>query len=123
MKGDINPNCQPGTGCRACPKLAAQKGTAMKRPLGDGGNGSSKFDISAHDMAGWVRVLAGKTGTIPEDLPAYLSRHLTNWFRQRPHLRSRCVLPVNKDGNTVELHAWYDQVLFNDLTTQEQQDG
>jgi hypothetical protein len=95
----------------------------MKRPLGDGGNGSSKFDIGAHDMGGWVRIIAGKTGTIPEELPAFLSLHLTNWLRQRPDLGLRCVLPVNKDGNTVEFHAWYDQVLFNDLTTQEQQDG
>jgi hypothetical protein len=88
----------------------------MKHRMGDG-NGSGKFDIGAHDMGGWERVIAGP-GTHPPDLPAFLSHHLTNWFRQRPHLRMRCVLPINKDGSTVELHAWYDAVLFPDLTQQ-----
>ena len=98
----------------------------MKNRTGDG-NGSGKFDLGIHDLGGWVRAVAGP-GTHPPDLAALLSLHLTNWFRQHPHLRMRCVLPVNKDGNTVELHAWYDAVLFPDLTSQgrpqgEQQEG
>jgi hypothetical protein len=27
--------------------------------------------------------------------------------------------PVNKDGETVELHAWYDMVLFPDVSGKE----
>jgi hypothetical protein len=49
---------------------------------------------------------------LPEDLAVYLSQALTEWFRQRPHLRMRCVLPITRDGKTVELHAWYDAHLF-----------
>jgi hypothetical protein len=40
--------------------------------------------------------------------------HLTACFRANPHLRIRCVVPINRDGDTVELHAWYDQVHFGD---------
>jgi hypothetical protein len=41
---------------------------------------------------------------------------VTQWFRSRPHLRLLCVLPVNKGGDTVELHVWYEQHLFPDLS-------
>jgi hypothetical protein len=77
----------------------------------DGGNGSGKFDIGHHDMGGWVRVCAGN-GNLPDDLPIFLSQALTDWFRQRPHLHLHCVVPIQQDGNTVELHAWYDAHLF-----------
>ena len=76
-----------------------------------GGNGSGKFEIGYHDMGGWVRVCAGKHN-LPDDLAVYLSQALSDWFRQRPHLRMRCAVPIQRDGNTVELHAWYDAHLF-----------
>lgn len=75
------------------------------------GNGSGKFEIGQHDMGGWVRICAGRQN-LPEDLPVYLSQALSDWFRQRPHLHMRCVVPIQRDGNTVELHAWYDAHLF-----------
>jgi hypothetical protein len=81
----------------------------MKPP---GGNGSSKFEIGQHDMGGWVRIRLGRGGAIPDDLPVFLSSALTDWFRQRPNLRLRCVVPIQKGGDTVELHAWYDAHLF-----------
>jgi len=46
----------------------------------------------------------------------FLSHALTEWFRQRPHLHLRCVAPIAKNGSTVELHAWYDQHVFRDLS-------
>ena len=46
----------------------------------------------------------------------FLSHSLTKWFRDRPHLRVRFVVPVNRDCDTVELHAWYDQMLFPDIS-------
>ena len=58
-----------------------------------------------------MRVIVAK-GALPEDLLTILSQRLTNWLRQRPQLRKRCVLPINRDGNTVELHAWYEAHLF-----------
>ena len=35
---------------------------------------------------------------------------------QAPHLRIRFVVPITRDGDTAELHAWYDQVLFPDTS-------
>lgn len=80
------------------------------------GNGSGKFDVGVHDMGGWVRVIAG--GTAPQDgnLPFYLAHRLSHWLRENPHLRLLCVVPISKDGNTVELHAWYEQHLFRDIS-------
>lgn len=79
-----------------------------------GGNGSGKFEIGHYDMGGWVRVCAGKQH-LPEDIAVYLSQTLSDWFRQHPHLHMRCVVPIQKDGNTVELHSWYDAHLFQPL--------
>jgi hypothetical protein len=78
------------------------------------GNGSGKFDIDQVDMGGWVRICPSGDG-LPPDLPLFLSQALTDWFRARPNLRLRCVMPVDRDGNTVELHAWYDAHLFAPL--------
>jgi hypothetical protein len=80
----------------------------MKRSLG---NGSGRFEIGQHDMGGWVRIVAGRQD-LPDDLPVYLSSVLAEWFRQRPQLRMRCVVPINQDGCTVELHAWYEAHVF-----------
>jgi hypothetical protein len=75
------------------------------------GNGSSRFEISQLDMGGWVRVYAVGS-SFPPDLPIFLSHTLTEWFRQRPQYCLRCVVPIQRDGNTVELHAWYDAHVF-----------
>ena len=69
------------------------------------GNGSGKFNVNQADMGGWVRVFTDATATVPEDLAVFLSHALTEWFRQRSQLRLRAVLPVTRDGTTVELHV------------------
>lgn len=76
------------------------------------GNGSGKFDIRTVDMGGWVRIFPPQPDELPEDLAVFLSHTLSEWFRQRPHLRMRCAMPVSRDGSTIELHAWYDAHLF-----------
>jgi hypothetical protein len=68
-------------------------------------------EIGQHDMDGRGRTVAGRQN-LPDDLPVYLSQALSGWFRQRPQLRMRCVVPVQRDGNTVEPHAWYEARLF-----------
>jgi hypothetical protein len=76
---------------------------------GPQGNGSGKFEIGQADMGGWVRVFPAMAEDVGrEDLAVYLSQTLADWFRQRPQLHMKCVVPVNKDGSTVELHAWYE---------------
>jgi hypothetical protein len=77
-----------------------------------GGNGSSKFPVHQQDMGGWVRIFTDKTTHLPDDFPVYLSLSLTEWFRQRPQLRMKCVVPIVQDGRTVELHAWFELHAF-----------
>lgn len=72
-----------------------------------GGNGSGKVVIDQTDMGGWVRVFP-TAGADSVDLPVYLSNTLAEWSRRHPHLRVRFVVPISKEGRTVELHAWYD---------------
>jgi len=78
------------------------------------GNGSGKFEIDQVDMGGWVRIHVSG-GNVPVDLPVYLPQALSDWFRQRPQFRMRCVVPIYRDGDTVELHAWYDAHVFPPL--------
>ena len=80
------------------------------------GNGSGKFDIGAHDMGGWVRVIAGSTAaSATNEVPLYLSHRLSVWRLQNPHRRLISVVPIMKDGTTVELHAWYEQHVVPDV--------
>lgn len=74
-----------------------------------------RFEIVQENMGGWVRVFLGR-GEPTGELAKFLSHSLTDWMRKRPHLRVRFVVPVNRDGDTVELHAWYDQVQFSDIS-------
>jgi hypothetical protein len=78
------------------------------KPHNMGGNGSTKLCIHTTDLGGWIRVFPERYHSLPEELPVWLSNSLTEWFRQRPQLRLRTVVPITRDGNTVELHAWFD---------------
>jgi hypothetical protein len=80
------------------------------------GNGSGKFDVGAHDMGGWVRVIAGPTSAHVEDLGFFLAHRLSMWFRENPYLHVLSVVPINKDGRTIELYGWYAQHLFSDTS-------
>ena len=85
------------------------------------GNGSGRFNVVQKDMGGWVRVYPDRTAGLPEDLPVYLPHALTQWFRDRPQLRMRQVVPIQRDGNAIELHAWFDLGVFPDLSGQNPQ--
>ena len=73
----------------------------------------ARIGINQLDMGGWVRVYLGQ-GEPTGEIAHFLSHALNGWFRERPHLRLRLILPVTRNGNTVELHAWYEQILFSD---------
>lgn len=79
----------------------------MRPSHGKGGNGSSKFEVHTTEMGGWVRVYTDAPHP-PDDLYLALSHSLSIYFRKQPHMRLRFVVPIQRDGNTVELHAWYD---------------
>jgi hypothetical protein len=72
------------------------------------GNGSGRFEIDTVEMGGWIRLYPHRLDNLPPDFGVFLSHTLSEWFRQRPHFHLRCVVPIQRDGNTVELHAWYD---------------
>jgi hypothetical protein len=40
----------------------------------------------------------------------------SDWFKVRRALAIRFAVPINRAGDTAELHAWYDQVLFSDTS-------
>jgi len=80
-----------------------------------GGNGSGKFNIHQQDLGGWVRVFCSRSANLPDDIAVFLSTALTEWFRQHPHLVLRSVIPIQKNGDTVELHAWYEAHVFKPL--------
>ena len=71
------------------------------------------FAIGTQDMVGWLRVFLG-SGEPTGELAVFLSDTLQNWFRQRPHLRLQFIMPITSNGDTSELHAWFDQVQFPD---------
>jgi hypothetical protein len=73
-----------------------------------GGNGSTKFEVGAHDMGGWVRVIASDSPGTPDDLGVFLADRLSHWLREHPNVTLISVVPITKDGNTVELYAWYE---------------
>jgi hypothetical protein len=81
-----------------------------------GGNGSGKFNVHTVDMGGWARIFTDDMIAAPENLGQCLSHALTEWLRQRPQFRMRCVVPIVKDGATAELHMWYDLQVFPDLS-------
>jgi hypothetical protein len=72
-----------------------------------------RFEFRQEDMGGWVRVSLSR-GEPTGELAKFLSHGLTRWARERPHLRIRCIVPISSNGDTTELHAWYDQVAFTD---------
>jgi len=77
-----------------------------------------RFEILTTDMGGWVRVYLGH-GEPTGEVAVFLSRTLAAWSRKHPHLRLRCVVPISSNGDTSELHAWYEQTVFPDLSQTE----
>lgn len=113
-KGETHLLCPPNTVTKHVPLywLASwgppPEADTMK---GQSGNGSGRFEIVHNDMGGWVRVAASGPA-LPPDLGMYLSHTLADWFRQRPQYRLVSVVPITRDGNTVELHGWYECHIF-----------
>ena len=68
-------------------------------------NGSGKIDIGLVHKGGWVRVRLSRQYDLPEDIHAVMSSCLAKWFKDRPHLRLRFVVPIQRDGTTVEMHG------------------
>lgn len=66
------------------------------------------FEIVIEDHMGFVRVLMGH-GEPTGELVQFLSATLAQWIVQHPEVRVLAVIPINRDGDTVELHAWFER--------------
>lgn len=73
--------------------------------------GDERFKINVMEMGGWVRVYLGGGEPVGE-VAKFLSMSLTDWMRTHPQLRIRHIVPITSNGDTSELHAWYDLGLF-----------
>ena len=66
------------------------------------------FEIIIEDHMGYLRVFMGR-GEPAGELPPFLSATLAQWIASNPNQRIVAVTPISRDGNTVELHAWFEQ--------------
>lgn len=73
-----------------------------------------QFQVHHLDFGGWLRFFPNPDALDHPDLAFYLSYAVSQWFRARPAHHLRCLMPVNKRGNTVEIHVWYEQHSFPD---------
>jgi hypothetical protein len=84
------------------------------------GNGSGNFEVGVHDMGGWVRVTAGATAPEGGNLPFCLAHRLSYWFRENVTYGHCAWCRSPGTATQVELHAWYEQHLFPDISPQHQ---
>jgi hypothetical protein len=66
------------------------------------------FEINIEDDMGYLRVFMGR-GEPAGELPPFLSATLAQWMQNNPEQRVVAVAPICRDGDTVELHAWFEQ--------------
>lgn len=66
------------------------------------------FEINIEDHMGFLRVYMGR-GEPNGELARFLSGTLAQWIQNNPEQRIIAVVPVSRYGDTVELHAWFEQ--------------
>ena len=71
------------------------------------------FVIQTNDHGGWLRVFLAK-GEPAGEVAMFLSRTLNGWMIDNPKCRVRIIVPISSNGDTSELHAWYDVVPVKD---------
>jgi hypothetical protein len=47
-------------------------------------------------------------GEPPGELCQFLSAALAQWIKEHPESLVVAVVPINRDGDTAELHAWFE---------------
>lgn len=66
------------------------------------------FEINIEDHRGYLRVFMGR-GEPTGELAPFLSGTLARWIENNPGQRIVAVAPISRDGDTVELHAWFEK--------------
>jgi hypothetical protein len=74
------------------------------------GNGHGQGKVLATDKGGWVIFYPEALDNLPERLPILLSQVMENWFGQRPQVRCKSAVGIVMGGQTVAIHAFYEQV-------------
>ena len=67
-----------------------------------------KFEINIEDHMGFLRITMGR-GEPAGELAQFLSATLAQWITDHPENYLLAVAPISRDGDTVELHAWFEQ--------------
>lgn len=65
------------------------------------------FEINIEDHMGFLRFYMGH-GEPTGELAPFLSGTLAQWIEKNPNQRIMAVAPISRDGDTVELHAWFE---------------
>jgi len=68
-----------------------------------------RFAINIDDTGRWARVYLSE-GEPTGEVAQYLSRTLEKWMKDHPELRVRQIVPICSNGDTSELHVWYDRI-------------
>ena len=68
-----------------------------------------RFSIGAAEHDGWVRIFLAR-GEPTGESAKFLSESLNQWMKNNPQLRVRMIVPITSNGDTAELHAWYDRL-------------
>lgn len=66
------------------------------------------FEINIENHMGYLRVFMGR-GEPTGELAPFLSATLSQWMQNNPDQRIIAVAPISRDGDTVELHAWFEE--------------
>lgn len=66
------------------------------------------FEINVEDHREFPHVFMGRGAPLGE-LAQFLSATLANWRLANPEQRIWAVVPINRDGDTVEPHPWFEK--------------
>jgi hypothetical protein len=65
------------------------------------------FEINIENHMGFLRIFMGH-GEPTGELAPFLSGTLAQWMQANSDQRIVAVAPISRDGDTVELHAWFE---------------
>lgn len=69
--------------------------------------GNPRFQITVEELDGWARVKLAQ-GEPTGEVARYLSDSLNAWMKKNPKLKVKHIVPITSNGDTSELHVWYE---------------
>jgi hypothetical protein len=98
--------------CKHAEKALAASNSDLRKGPCDMGTWAPRVAGHACKEFSMTPIPLNEGASFPNTLPLILSQCAAEWFRKRPNLRLRFIVPIQKDGDTVELHAWFDAHVF-----------